>query len=108
MNIEERTAAREAELLRASAGQRRLARPEEYVYDKAQEAFWDLKDGTLHTEKAVDASIPIEYWRVEVEEAAPDDAPKGRGRPKQRREKLIPPSRDIMRVENDQFVEEFY
>jgi hypothetical protein len=105
MNIEQRTAAREADLLRASEGQRRLARPEEYVYDKAQEAFWDLKDGTLHTEKAVDASIPIEYWRVEVEEAAPDDAPKGRGRPKQRREKLIPPSRDIMRVENDQFVE---
>ena len=106
-NIEERTARREAELLRAAAGQRRLARPEDYVFDKAQEMFWDLRDGTMHTEKAVDASIPIELWRVEVEEAPAEDpnAPPRRGRPRQRRERLIPPSRDILRVENDQFVE---
>jgi hypothetical protein len=103
--IEERTAMREAALREMTAGQRRLARPEDYVYDKAQEAFWDLQDGTLHTEKAVDASVPIELWRVEVEEAPPEEALRGRGRPRQRRERLIPPSRDIMRVENDQFVE---
>lgn len=101
--IEERTAARAAALQAEMNGQRRLARPEDYVYDKAQEAFWDLLDGTLHTEKAVDASIPIELWRVEVQEAPPQQA--GRGRPAQRRERLIPPSRDIQRVENDQFVE---
>lgn len=103
--IEERTAAREAALQEAQAQQRRLARPDEYVYDKAQEAFWDLLDGTLHTEKAVDASIPIEWWRVEVTEPPAQPANPGRGRPAQRRERLIPPSRDIMRVENDQFVE---
>lgn len=108
--IEERTAAREAALAATVAASRRLARPEDYVFDKAQEAFWDLRDGTAHSEKAVDASIPIELWRVEVEEGDPDDAPaegaRGRGRPRRRRrERLIPPSRDIMRVENDQFVE---
>jgi hypothetical protein len=74
---------------------RREARPEDYVYDKAQEAYWDLLDHTLHSEKAVDASIPLELWRVEVEVT-----PRGR-----RRERMIPPSRDIARVENDQFVE---
>lgn len=106
--IEERTAAREAELRARAEGQRRLARPEDYVFDKAQEEFWDLRDGTLHTEKGVNASIPIELWRVEVDEppappAEGEAAP--RGRPRRRRERLIPPSTDIMRVENDQFVE---
>lgn len=104
--IEERTAAREAALAAQIEDARRLARPEDYVFDKSQEAFWDLRDGTLHSEKAVDASIPLEYWRVVVDE---NDAPEGdaprRGRPRQRRERLIPPSRDILRVENDQFVE---
>lgn len=107
-SIEERTAAREAALQRQLSAQRRLARPEDYVWDKAQEEFWDLKDGTKHTEKAVDASIPIELWRVEVEEGDPPPAegrPRGRGRPRQRRERLIPPSRDIARIENDQTVE---
>ena len=109
--IEERTAAREAALAAAVAASRRLARPEDYVFDKAQEAFWDLRDGTSHTEKAVDASIPLELWRVEVdeggggEEEAPAEGRRQRGRPRRRRERLIPPSRDIMRVENDQFVE---
>lgn len=108
MSIEERTAAREAALREQLAGQRRLARPEDYVYDKSQEAYWDLRDGTLHSEKGVDASIPLELWRVEVEEGDPEPAegqPRRRGRPRARRERLIPPSRDIMRVENDQFVE---
>jgi hypothetical protein len=104
--IEERTAAREAALAAAVAASRRLARPEDYVFDKAQEAFWDLRDGTQHSEKAVDASIPIELWRVEVEEAEEEAPAEGRrGRQRRRRERLIPPSRDIMRVENDQFVE---
>ena len=102
--IEERTAAREAALREQLSEQRRLARPTDYVYDKAQEAFWDLQDGTLHGEKSVDASIPQEFWRVVVEE--PPERPEGaRGRPPQRRERLVPPSKDIMRVENDQFVE---
>lgn len=106
--IDERTAAREQNLRAIVAAARRLARPEDYVFDKAQEAFWDLRDGTAHSEKAVDASIPIELWRVEVEEdaeEAPAEGRRGRGRPRRRRERLIPPSRDIMRVENDQFVE---
>jgi hypothetical protein len=103
MSIEERTAAREAALREQLQDSRRLARPEDYVFDKAQEAFWDLRDGTLHSEKAVDASIPIALWRVEVEEGAA--AAEGRGRPRARRERLIPPSKDIMRVENDRFVE---
>lgn len=107
-SIEERTAAREAALREQLAGQRRLARPEDYVYDKSQEAYWDLRDGTMHTEKGVDASIPLEFWRVEVEEGDPEPADgqrRARGRPRQRRERLIPPSKDVMRVENDQFVE---
>lgn len=106
--IDERTAARAAELQAALTAQRRLARPEDYVFDKAQEAFWDMRDNTLHTEKAVDASIPQEFWRVVVEEGDPEPAPgaaRPRGRPRQRRERLVPPSRDILRVENDQFVE---
>lgn len=108
MTIEERTADREAALREAVDNARRLAQPEDYVFDKAQEAFWDLRDGTQHTEKAVDASIPIELWRVEVDEGdddPPAEARRGRGRPRRRRERLIKPSFDIMRVENDQFVE---
>lgn len=106
-DIDARTAEREAALREQLNGQRRLARPEDYVFDKAQEEFWDLQDGTLHKEKSVDASIPQELWRVVVEEAPePEEgAPPRRGRRAQRRERLIPPSRDIMRVENDQFVE---
>lgn len=106
--IEEREEIRERELMEQIASQRRLARTEDYVFDKSQEAFWDLRDGTLHTEKGVDASIPLELWRVEVEEGddpPQDDEPRRRGRPRRRRERLIPPSRDILRVENDQFVE---
>lgn len=108
MSIDERTAAREAALREQLAGQRRLARPEDYVFDKSQEAYWDLRDGTLHSEKGVDASVPLEFWRVEVDEGDPEPAegqPRRRGRPRQRRERLIPPSKDIQRVENDQFVE---
>lgn len=93
--IDERTAQREASLRSAVDSSRRLARPEDYVFDKAQEAFWDLRDGTVHSEKGVDASIPMELWRMQVVT----------GRNGREREQLTPPSRDIMRVENDQFVE---
>lgn len=106
-DISERTRLREEELRRQISGSRRLALPTDYVFDKQQEEFWDLRDGTLHTEKAVDASIPIEHWRVQVDEGE-EPAAEGarpRGRPRRRRERLIPPSRDIMRVELDQFVE---
>lgn len=103
-DIENRAAAREEQLAEQLEEQRRLARPRDYIFDKAQEAFWDLRNGTLHSEKAVDASIPQELWRVVVEE--PPARPEGaRGRPAQMRERLVPPSKDIMRVENDQFVE---
>lgn len=102
-DIDARTAAREAALLAQLDDQRRLALPEDYVYDKAQEAFWDLRDGTKHSKVAVDASIPLEHWRVEVRQEDPD-APPRRGRPRAR-ERLIPPSTDIMRVENNRFVE---
>lgn len=108
--IEERTRQREEELQRQLDGSRRLAHPTDYVFDKQQEMFWDLRDGTLHTEKAVNASIPIEFWRVVVREGdeGGDEAgeqPRRRGRPRQRQERLIPPSNDILRVESDQFVE---
>lgn len=106
MTIDARTQERERALLEQLNSARRMARHEDYVFDKSQEAFWDLRDGTLHTEKAVDASIPLERWRVEVEEPPPEEeGPRGRGRPRQRRERLIPPSKDILRVENDRFVE---
>jgi hypothetical protein len=101
-DIDARTAAREAALREELDDQRRLALVSDYIYDKAQEAFWDLRDGTKHSKVAVDASIPLEQWRVEIREE-PEGAA-GRGRPRAR-ERLIPPSTDIMRVENDQFVE---
>lgn len=107
-DIEKRTKEREKALRAAVARQRRLATPQDYLFDKSQEKFWDLQDGTLNGKLAVDASIPLELWRVEVEEGDPpaeEGAPKKRGRPKKRKERLIEPSRDIMRVENDQFVE---
>src|SRR3954462_15924064 len=102
-DVEGRTAAREERLAEQLEEQRRLARPQDYIFDKTQEAFWDIRIGTLDSEKAVDASIPQELWRVVVEE--PSARPEGaRGRPAQVRERLVPPSKDIMRVENDQFV----
>lgn len=89
---EQRAAAREAELNEKMVDQRRLADPKDYVWDKAQEQFWDLRDGTLHHEKAVDASIPLELWRAKINEETG-------------KETLIPPSKDIMRIEFDQTVE---
>lgn len=106
MTIDDREAAREAELSKIVSESRRLARPTDYVFDKAQESFWDLRDGTQHSEKAVDASIPLEFWRVIIDDPQEEEEtnmPRRGGR--RRRERLINPSRDIMRVENDQFVE---
>ena len=106
MTIDDREAAREAELSKIVSESRRLARPTDYVFDKAQESFWDLRDGTQHSEKAVDASIPLEFWRVMIDDPQDEEEtnmPRRAGR--RRRERLINPSRDIMRVENDQFVE---
>ncbi len=105
-DMEKRLAKVAEELKAVVVTQRRMARIEDYMYDKSQEQFWDIVDGTLHGEQAVDASIPVELWRVEVDEGdSPSDVPAGRGRPRKRKEKLIPPSRDIMRVENNQFLE---
>lgn len=101
-DIAARAAAREQELRLTLQQRRRLAAPEDYVFDKAQEKYWDLRDGTLHTDKGVDASIPLERWRVVVDEGPPPGAARGRPRA---RERLVKPSMDIMRVENDQFVE---
>lgn len=105
---EQRAARRIAEAA-SVATQRRQATPLEYVYDKAQEAFWDLEDRTLNSAEAVDASIPLALWRVEEARAAPPPAegePRRAGRPAgAARERRIKPSVDISRVENDQFVE---
>lgn len=89
---EERVAQREAALAEKIQEQRRLAHPKDYVWDKAQEQYWDLRDGTLHNEKAVDGSIPVEHWRAVVNDATG-------------KERLIPPSKDILRIESDQTVE---
>jgi hypothetical protein len=87
---------------------RRLCKHDSYLYDKSEGLFWDIETGSLHTKESVDASIPTEYWTLD--ESAKDDGeegdarPRGPGRPKKRR-KLIAPSREIMRVERDLFVE---
>lgn len=105
---QERLEALERELReRANNGdQRRLASAKDYVFDKSQEKYWDIKNGTLHTEKAVDASIPQIDWRRVTDEASPSegDTPR-RGRPRAARERIIRPSQDILRAENNQFVE---
>lgn len=100
---EKRLRAAAQALAAQAAEQRRQATGADYVYDKAQEAYWDTIDGTLHGKDAVDASIPLEHWRLEEAPADESDAPKKAGRPK--KAKFVPPSMDIKRVENDQFVE---
>lgn len=91
-DLEQRLEQREEELEEQFEEQRRLAVPTDYVWDKAQEQFWDLKDGTLHHEKSVDASIPLSLWRAEIQADG-------------KRERLIPPSKDILRIEQNQTVE---
>lgn len=89
---EERAAERENSLASKTQELRRLAHPKDYVWDKAQEQYWDLRDGTLHNEKAVDGSIPVQHWRTLVN-------------PTTGKERPIPPSKDILRIEFDQTVE---
>lgn len=101
-DITARTIARALEIQAQLVARRRLARREDYVYDKAQDGYWDLADNTLHVPNAVDNSIPLEFWRVVVENEPVEGA---RGRPRRPRERLVKPSLDIARVENDQFVE---
>lgn len=87
--------------------QRRQAKPEGFVYDKSEGIYWDIEDNTPHNAEQVDACIPLEFWRVEVTEAPEQEegaAPR-RGRPAQRRERLIQPSQDIRRVETNRLVE---
>jgi hypothetical protein len=111
IEMQARVEAREKNLIEATKKQRRLAKIEDYIYDKSQEKFWDLEDGTLNGPDAVDASIPIERWRlINSESESPMEqgdsaAPKKAGRPKTKKAKLIKPSEDIKRVERNQFVE---
>jgi hypothetical protein len=103
-----REAARDERLEVRLEGQRHQGRPEDFVWDRHQKQFWDLRVDALVAPEALDAYIPKARWRVEVDEGDGDEQPeakKGAGRPKKRKEKLIPPSKDIMRIENDQTVE---
>ena len=43
-DIEQRTNERENALREQLADARRMARPDDYVFDKAQEQFWDLRE----------------------------------------------------------------
>lgn len=106
-DIDARTEAREARLREQLEDRRAFRHISDYLFDKSQEAYWDKLTGSLHGPLGVDSSIPQERWRVVVEE--PPEEPEGatprRGRPRRPRERLIKPSADICRVENDQFVE---
>lgn len=78
----------------APEDERREARVEDYLWDKSQEMYWDVNSQTLHNAAGVDGSIPQARWRVDVQDT-------GRGV----RERLIPPSKDILRIETNQTVE---
>lgn len=113
-----RLAAQQEELAARLSTQRRQADHSDYLYDKAQDAYWDRIDNRLYVDRAVDASIPQERWRAVVDEGedveetagaeggAPPPPPR-RGRPRTRgpRTRLVKPSEDIRRVENNLFVE---
>lgn len=81
--------------------QRRLCKLDDYVFDKSQEQYWDIQDGTLHGDKAVDGSIARADWPILDEGLNP--RPNARGRP--RGPVLLPPSRWLQQAENDHFVE---
>lgn len=105
--------AQQEQLRQHAAAQRRQAEHSDYLYDKSQDAYWDRIDGRMYVDRAVDASIPQERWRAVVEEAAAEEeameggpTPARRGRPRARqRTRLVKPSEDIRRVENNLFVE---
>lgn len=98
----EREAVIEAERLRSMQTTRRMAKTEEYLYDKSQDAYWDTVTGTLHVARAVDASIPMDYWRVSITDGSPSGS---RGRPSKGKETAVKPSFDLTRIEVDKFVE---
>lgn len=89
-------AALEAETAaRAEAFRRRLARPEDYRYDKTQDGFWDLVTGQLFAAKAVDASIALDDWPTEVVPA------RGGGT----RVRRLKPTAEIARIESGLMVD---
>lgn len=95
--------------------ERRLARVEDFVYDKAQEKYWDIEDGTLHSEKSVDAAIPVDRWPMRDDGLGAGregggreggaDQRRPRGRPRRGEAQLGAPSAWIRRVEHGLFVE---
>lgn len=104
------------DILRDIAGaigeQRRLCVMDDYVFDKSQERYWDIQDGTLHGDKAVDGSIARTDWLLIDDGLNPEPAgtePTGRrGRPATGRRaapRLMRPSAWLMQAENDHFVE---
>lgn len=85
----------------AMGEQRRLCKLEDYVFDKAQEQYWDIQDNTLHGEKAVDGSIARADWPIINDGLG--EQPQGRGR--RRGPALMRPSVWLQQAENDRFVE---
>lgn len=79
--------------------QRRLCQLDDYVFDKSQEQYWDIQDGTLHGDKAVDGSIARADWPLLDDGLNP--APNARRRGPQ----LMRPSVWLQQAENDHFVE---
>jgi hypothetical protein len=76
--MEERTAARQAYLEEQQNGEPRQYNMEDFVWDMAQEKFWDVKWLVgPYSDKVVDKSIPVADWPaapkalVEVEEEGP-------------------------------------
>lgn len=99
---QERQAAIEARI----AQQRDVKRPEQFLYDRSQDAYWDTETMELLPDRAVDAGIPRALWRVTVDEPeAPAPGAERNGRPPRLRETRIPPSRDIRDIDFDRWVE---
>lgn len=84
-------AALEAEAAARGTFQRRLARPEDYRYDKTQDAFWELCTGELFSAPAVNASIPLAAWPTTTDN-------KGNVKP-------FAPSKEIARIESGLMVD---
>lgn len=94
----------------ASTNSPRCATHEDYAYDKSKNEYWDIKANQLISAEAVDASIPMEMWRVNAPptEDGEDEEGEGkrkRGRPRKTEGKLVQPSADIKRYERAQIVE---
>lgn len=74
--------------------QRRTYRAADFVYEAASNLYWCLPTRQQLVAQAVDASIPLEHWRI------PRLPPGAKKEPAP-----VPPSKDILRIEADQFVE---